>query len=176
VLYGRHEQLLELDGLYHYFYSKDKVSAKLEPGNPNYELAWGSAAIIDYLERLGQDEGRPAIKRAFEAIAEHETKIGEQLLSWLGARNDIRIVGERGSSAALRVPTISFCVEGKAPGDIVRRIDQEKIGVRHGDFHSRRLIEALGLARGGPIRVSMVHYNTESEVGRLIRTLDMAMR
>ena len=43
VMYGRHDHLLELDGLYHYFYGKEKVSAKLEPGNPNYELAWGSA-------------------------------------------------------------------------------------------------------------------------------------
>ena len=33
VMYGRHAQLLELDGLYHYFYGKEKVSAKLEPGN-----------------------------------------------------------------------------------------------------------------------------------------------
>ncbi len=34
------------------------------------------------------------------------------------------IIGERGSASALRVPTISFTVEGKAPGDIVGRIDQ----------------------------------------------------
>ena len=79
----------------------------------------------------------------------HEAGIGEQLLSWLRARNDVRIIGERGSASALRVPTISFTVEGKAPSDIVGRIDQAKIGVRHGDFHSRRLIEALDLAPGG---------------------------
>lgn len=39
VLYGKHEELLELDGLYHYFYGREKVPAKLEPGNTNYELA-----------------------------------------------------------------------------------------------------------------------------------------
>ena len=48
--------------------------------------------------------------------------------------------------------------------------------MRHGDFHSRRLIEALDLAPGGPIRVSMVHYNTQAEVTRLIEALDGAMR
>jgi len=176
VMYGRHDHLLELDGLYHYFYGKEKVSAKLEPGNPNYELAWGSAAIVDYLERLGDGKGRRAIERAFEAIATHEAGIGEQLLSWLRARNDVSVIGERGSASALRVPTISFTVEGKAPSDIIGRIDQAKIGVRHGDFHSRRLIEALNLAPGGPIRVSMVHYNTQAEVTRLIEALDGAMR
>ena len=63
VMYGRYAHLLELDGLYHYFYGKEKVSAKLEPGNPNYELAWGCAAIVDYLETLGEGEG-PAGDRA----------------------------------------------------------------------------------------------------------------
>jgi cysteine desulfurase family protein (TIGR01976 family) len=176
VMYGRYAELLELDGLYHYFYGKEKVSAKLEPGNPNYELAWGSAAIVDYLETLGEGEGRAAIERAFGAIADHEARLGEQLLSWLRARNDVRIIGERGSEPRLRVPTISFTVEGKASSDIVGQVDTAKIGVRYGDFHSRRLIETLGLASNAPIRVSMVHYNTPAEVTRLIEALDGALR
>jgi cysteine desulfurase family protein (TIGR01976 family) len=176
VLYGRHDLLLELDGLYHYFYGKEKVSAKLEPGNPNYELAWGSAAIVDYLETLGHGTGRPAIERAFEAIAAHEAEISERFLSWLRTRNNIAIIGDRGADAAVRVPTISFCIKGKAPGDIVSHVDAGKIGIRHGDFHSRRLIEVLGLAPNGAIRVSMVHYNTIAEVDRLIDALDQAIR
>lgn len=51
-----------------------------------------------------------------------------------------------------------------------------RVAVRHGDFHSRRLIEALGLAPGGVVRVSMVHYNTLDEVDRLIAALDAALR
>ena len=175
IMYGRHEHLLELDGLYHYFYGKDKISSKLEPGNPNYELAWGSVGIVDYLETLGAGNGREAIERGFDDIAEHETAIGEQLLSWLRARNDVRIIGERDCTVALRVPTVSFCVEGKSPGDIVRGIDRHKIGLRYGDFHSRRLIEALGLGKAPPIRVSMVHYNTHAEVDRLIEALDVEL-
>ena len=172
IMYGRYEHLLELDGLYHYFYGKDKISAKLEPGNPNYELAWGSVGIVDYLERLGNGAGRKAIERGFDDIAEHETIIGEKLLSWLRTRNDVKIIGERDCTAALRVPTISFCVEGKSSAEVVSAVDQHKIGVRYGDFHSRRLVEALGLAPSGPIRVSMVHYNTCEEVERLIEVLD----
>ena len=117
-------------------------------------------------------KGRPAIERAFAAIADHEARLGEQLLSWLRARNDVRIIGERGSEPALRVPTISFTVEGKASSDIVGQVDTAKIGVRYGDFHSRRLIETLGLASNAPIRVSMVHYNTPAEVTRLIEALE----
>jgi cysteine desulfurase family protein (TIGR01976 family) len=175
MLYGRHDHLLELDGLYHYFYGKDKVPGKLEPGNPNYELAWGTAGIVDYFEELGGGKGRVAIARAFAAIAAHEALIGERLLGWLRQRNGIRIVGPRGSEAAERVPTIAFTLEGHDQTEVVQAIDAHKIGIRHGDFHSRRLIEALGLAPGGVIRVSMVHYNTLEEVDRLIARLDAAL-
>ena len=63
VMYGKHSHLLELDGLYHYFYGRDKVPMKLEPGNTNYELAWGSAGIVDYLDRLNPspDGARPPL-------------------------------------------------------------------------------------------------------------------
>lgn len=176
VLYGRYELLRELDGLYHYFYGKEKVPAKLEPGNPNYELAWGSAAIVDYVERLGGGTGRGAVEAGFEAIARHEAIICERLLAWLRARNGVRILGPRSADAARRVPTISFMFDGQNSKEIVERLDACMIGVRHGDFHSRRLAEALELGPEGPIRVSMVHYNTADEVDRLIEALEVGTR
>ena len=45
--------LLELDGISLYFYGREKVPQKLEPGNVNYELSWGAAGIVDYLAELG---------------------------------------------------------------------------------------------------------------------------
>ncbi len=176
AMYGRHDHLLELDGLYHYFYGKDKVPAKLEPGNPCYELAWGTAGIVDYFETLGGGSGRAAIESAFEKITAHEAAIGERLLSFLRDRNGVRIVGSRTSDPVLRVPTISFTVDGRSPEEIVLKTDKSKIGIRHGDFHSRRLAEAIGLGAPGALRVSMVHYNTADEVDRLIEALSQAMQ
>ncbi|MBL4786463.1 MAG: aminotransferase class V-fold PLP-dependent enzyme, partial [Cohaesibacteraceae bacterium] len=57
VMYGKYDLLLELDSLYHYFYGKDKVPGKLEPGNPNYELAYSSTGIVDYLIETGEQAG-----------------------------------------------------------------------------------------------------------------------
>ena len=34
ALYGRYEALLELDGLHHWFYGKDRVPMKLDPATP----------------------------------------------------------------------------------------------------------------------------------------------
>ncbi|MDX7950597.1 cysteine desulfurase-like protein [Lichenihabitans sp. Uapishka_5] len=177
VMYGKHDRLLELDGLYHYFYGRDKVPAKLEPGNANYELAWGAAGIVDYLDALGGGTGdRAAITRAFDAIAVQEESLSERLLGYLNGRNDVRIVGHRAGDAALRVPTIAFKLDGRHSDAIVRDVDAAAVGIRFGDFHSRRLVEHLGLAAdGGVVRVSMVHYNTLEEVDRLVAALDRAL-
>ena len=177
VMYGKYEKLLELDGLYHYFYGREKVPMKLEPGNTNYELAWGSAGIVDYIDTLGGGTGdRGAVDRAFNKIAAHETLLGEKLLAYLRDRNDVRIIGRRDSATDRRVPTIAFKADGRDSAEIVRATEADQIGIRFGDFHSRRLIEHLGLADGnGVLRVSMVHYNTLKEVDRLIGSLDQAL-
>ena len=76
-----------------------------------------------------------------------------------------------------RVPTVSFKVEARDSADIVSTVDRHGLGIRHGDFHSRRLVERLGLHEGsGVVRVSMVHYNTLGEVDRLTAALDEALR
>ena len=123
VLYGRHAQFVELDGLYHYFYARDQVPAKLEAGNANYELAWGCTGIVDYIDALGGGTGdRAAIACAFDAIAAHEETIGERLLAFLRARNDVQIIGRRGSARATRVPTISFKVRDRDSREIVASV------------------------------------------------------
>ena len=106
---------------------------------------------------------------------EHETALGERLLTWLRGRRDLRIVGEDRAHAG-RVPTVSFVAPGRDPAALIGRMDAAKVAIRHGDFHSRRLIEALDLAPLGVVRVSMAHYNTMEEVDRLTETLDAALK
>lgn len=180
LLYGKYAHLLELDNLYHYFIAKDRIPYKLQPGNPNYELSYGAIGIVDYLEELGDRMGaaatapsRPRIERAFEAIAEHEEVLASRLLDFLATRPGVRIIGDRTADRATRVPTISFVVEDKDSQAIVRHIDAKSIGIRFGDFHSRRLVQHLGLLEphNGVVRVSMVHYNTVDEIDRLIEGL-----
>lgn len=180
VMYGRYDLLAELDGLYHYFYGKEKVPTKLEPGNANYELAYSSVGIVDYLALLGGADAsasvRSQIARAFCDITDHEMIIGEQLLDYLRGRKDCQIIGRPSADDTERVPTISFKVTGQESGEIARRMDEHKIAIRFGDFHARRLIEFLGLERdGGVVRVSMTHYNTVGEVDALITALDTVL-
>lgn len=178
LLYGKYDLLLELDTLYHYFYGKDKVPGKLEPGNPNYELAYSTCGIVDYLVSLGEQAGetgstRQKIEAAYGAITAQEDALTERLLTYLRSRNDCTIVGQSMNRDSIRVPTIAFRFDGREAGEVCKAMDAEKIAMRFGDFHSRRLAEYLGLTdHGGMLRVSMVHYNTLDEVDRFTAALD----
>jgi len=178
LMYGKYDLLYELDPIYHYFYGKDKVPAKLEPGNPNYELAYSTCGIVDYLVSLGEQAGetgsvRQKIEAAYLAITAQEDALTERLLTYLRSRNDCMIVGQSANHESRRVPTIAFRFDGREAGEMCRAMDAEKIAMRFGDFHSRRLAEYLGLTdHGGMLRVSMVHYNTLEEVDRFTAALD----
>ncbi len=177
MMYGKYDLLCELDGVYHYFYGKDKVPGKLEPGNPSYELAYSTDGIVDYLAALGARHGgtgdrRAKVAAAYAAITRHEDRLTERLLSWLNARNDCRVIGETVNERSTRVPTIAFKFDGLESGAVARAMDDHGIAIRFGDFHSRRLVEDLGEdGAGGVLRVSMVHYNTLEQVDRLTSAL-----
>lgn len=180
VLYGKYDALLALDNLYHYFIASDRIPYKLQPGNPNYELSYACLGVTEYLENLGRRHGaspeaapRAAIEAAFEAMAGHEEALAARLLDFLGTHPGVRVLGPATAARDVRVPTVSFVAAGRRARDIVHHTDALGIGIRHGDFHSRRLVEHLGYGGDdGVVRVSMVHYNTIDEVDRLTRALD----
>jgi cysteine desulfurase family protein (TIGR01976 family) len=163
ALYGKRELLAGLRNINHFFIGDKEVPYKLQPGNVNYELVHTLPAVVEYLESLSFDE-----------VAAHEARLATRLLGFLGAVPGVRILGERAASAT-RVPTVSFVAEGRSSAEIVRAVDPHRIGIKHGDFYARRLVESLGLADGGVVRVSMVHYNTIEEVDRLIAALEPAL-
>lgn len=177
ILYGKYDLLRELDGQYHYFYGKDKVPGKLEPGNANYELSYSTVGVVDYLVGLGEAQGavgsrRDRLEAAFRAITAQEDALTRRLLTYLGGRNDCRVIGGAMTGDSSRVPTISFKFDGQDSGAVARAMDAYGMAIRFGDFHSRRLIEDLGeMGDSGVIRVSMVHYNTLDQVDRLTAAL-----
>ncbi|TGD42638.1 cysteine desulfurase-like protein [Pseudotabrizicola sediminis] len=179
ALYGKYDLLRHKAGnVNHYFYGEDKVPGKLEPGNANYELAYGCLGVIDYLEAFAaahgaNAKGRPAVEAAFEIFAEHEAALSARLLDYLNARADVTVIGDTSADKHRRVPTISFTIDGLTAEQVVRAIDPSGIGIRHGDFHSKRLVESLHLPGGNAvIRASAVHYNTIDEIDRLITLLE----
>ena len=178
VLFGRRDRLADVASQNHFFVGADAGPAKLEPGNPSYEVAYASAGIVDYLEELGGAAAPAAadpIDAAFEAIEAHEAALGAPLLAFLRRRPGVRVLGEP-EMTPTRVPTISFAVDGLTAPQVVAGVDPHGLGIRHGHFYAKRLSDALGLTEaGGVVRASMVHYNSVEEIERLVDVLDRVL-
>jgi selenocysteine lyase/cysteine desulfurase len=136
-------------------------------------MAYSVCGIVDYLCELGERSGetgsvRDKIVAAYDAITTQENALTERLLSYLRGRNDCVVIGQADNRDGTRIPTISFRFDNRNAEEVCKIIDREKIAIRFGDFHSRRLVEYLGLSdNGGALRVSMVHYNTIEQVDHL---------
>ncbi len=123
------------------------------------------AAIPSIISYFGPDR-----KRFWEGVAGHEERLQEILLGYLRGRGDVTVWGVREGRRALRVPVISFTVEGRGSREIVEKIEgRSNFGCRWGHFYSKRLVEeVLGLGEEGVVRVSLVHYNTGESFYSLI--------
>ncbi|MEX6666103.1 cysteine desulfurase-like protein [Pseudomonas sp. W2-17] len=181
VMWGKREALLELPSLNHFFIGQEVIPYKLQPGNLNYELSYGCIGISDYLIDVGRRLGasgseRQLMQAAFDAFEVQEDLLAETLLAFLRETPGVRIIGKSRVTDGDRVPTISFVVEGIQSEAIVRRVDNQRMGIRFGDFYARRLIEQLGLTPyGGVVRVSIAHYNSVDELNRLVEHLAQAI-
>ena len=167
IMYGKSELLESIPGINHYFIQS--VPYKFQPGNFNFELTYAVQGVVDYLTELGENN----ITVAYSKIADHEEKLSEKLLNYLNQKPQIKMIGNPSSDKEIRVPTISFIHNDLKSSEIVTKTDPFNIGIRYGDFYARRLIEDQDLtAKDGVVRVSMVHYNTEEEINRLITAFD----
>lgn len=179
MLYGKKAHLMGLPGINHFFIENDNVPYKFQPGSVNYELAYGLLGLGDYFTCFAEHHGftgkgvRETAAFTFDGFAEHEEALSKRLMDFLNAKPNVRVIGRTEAARSVRMPTVSFVVKDTISSSVTLKVDEHKIGIRHGDFYARRLIEDLGLMpQDGVIRVSMVHYNTLEEVDRLIKVLD----
>jgi len=57
------------------------------------------------------------------------------------------------------------------PHDAAVALGEQGIAVWDGDFYATGLIERLGFASTGVLRIGLTHYNTRAEVDRFIAEL-----
>jgi cysteine desulfurase family protein (TIGR01976 family) len=152
----------------------DVTPDKLEAGTYVYENVAGMEAVVGYLDRLGQRAGAPAtasrparIRAAMDAIAAYERTLSAALLRALSSIDGATVYGVADPRRLDdRVPTVSFTVRGAVSSSIATDLARQGIGARSGHMYAPRLLQRLNLMPGGLVRVSLVHYNTVSEVER----------
>ncbi len=181
ALYGRREIM---DGLQ--AYKVRPASHRFETGTGNFEGYAGAVAAVEYLADLGVRYGgaaagagrRERVLAGMGAIRAYELGLYRHLVARLEAIEGIGIVG-LASEADMerRTPTAAITIAGIAPRAAAERLGERGIAVWDGDFYATGLMERLGLAPDGVVRIGLTHYNTRAEVVRLAEELaEMAAR
>lgn len=183
-VYGPHLGLLwvhpdrraELDSLNHHFIAETTLAAKLEPGGLQHEAVASLPPILDYLEELGGSSADASLERAFTRVADREAELVAPLLEFLASWDRVHILGRASANPKLRVPTVSFTVDGLRSSEIPILVDEHRVAIRYGHFYAHQFVRDLGLLdRDGVVRASLLHLNTPEEVDRLIAALADAL-
>ena len=106
-------------------------------------------------------------------IRRYEMALYRRLAEGLAALPGIRVHGISDPTRFDdRTPTAALTFDGVAPRAAAEALGRQAIAAWDGDFYATGLIERLGLAtRGGVLRIGLTHYNTATEVDRLLDAL-----
>lgn len=132
---------------------------KFEAGTPAIAEAVGLGAAIDYVSRLD----RKAMEAAENALLERANCLIETVPG-------MSVIG----TAKLKVPVMSFKIEGLHPSDIGTLLDQQGIAIRTGHHCAMPLMDFYGVP--GTARASFAFYNTLDEVDQLFTALQKIQR
>jgi len=137
---------------------------RFEAGTQSHEAIAGATAAIDYLRELGGG----SLDTAFDAIEEHETRLGARFLS--GLPDGVELYGIRTPEG--RTPTFCFNVAGRGPREVAELLGEQDLYVWDGNYYALEPMRALGIDdTGGAVRAGFLHYTTEEEVDRLLEAL-----
>ena len=171
AVYGRREILEALPA-----YKVRPSDHKFETGTGNFEGYAGAAAAVEYIASLGTAYGgtaaaatrRERVLAGMTAIRAYELELYRHLAQRLEAIRRVRIYGLTSEAdMTRRTPTAAITIEGVTPREAATALGRKGIAVWDGDFYATGLIERLGLAPDGVIRIGLTHYNTRAEVDRL---------
>lgn len=180
VMWGKQSVLDTLEPQGHYF-NRDLPRYKFNPAGPLHAEIAALEGIGEYIETVYDhhfNDMEPDLhtkaSRVFDLFAEYETAQANRILEAIKAIPGSRIIGSDHAVAGSRAATIAFAVDGMSSSDAVRKLVEKDIAVRNGDFYAVRCLEALGIqdTTDGIVRISLVHYNTEEDVSRLVEGLE----
>ena len=163
----------------HHF-NADAPRKRMAPAGPDHAQVAAAGAVLDYVEATtpGYDgDLRGACEAAKDAWQSHETALLQPVLRWLDARSDVRVVGPTEASAGMhRCPTVAFAAEGQQSAQVAAGLVDHGIMASAGDFYAPRVLDGVGLdVANGVIRVSWVHYTSQSDIDHLLTALEQVL-
>ncbi|MDX1584750.1 MAG: aminotransferase class V-fold PLP-dependent enzyme, partial [Thermoanaerobaculia bacterium] len=102
-----------------------------------------------------------------------EAKLTARLIEGIESNPKLRVLGRGAQEIEERSAVVSIVSDGPRPAELASRLAERQIAVGAGHFYAVRLLQALGIdPERGVLRASLVHYNTEEEVDRLLDALE----
>ena len=178
LLYGKKEILNQLPNQNHEFL-EGEVPYTLNPGGPNHEELASLIGINEYFINLYNHHFNNEktttlnkVKKINELISNHEEMIANPLLKYIETRSDIKLIGKNKIENKNRAPTIAFTIDNFSSKIISSKLVENGIATRNDNFYAWRCLKALNIdIHDGVVRTSMVHYNTQEDVDKLINIL-----
>ncbi len=146
------------------------VPERFERGTPAFELLAGVSTAVDWLAGLVDVPGdrRAQILAAMQTIEARLDGLLARALTGLAEIPSARVLG----APRRRTPTISFRLGEHAPSAISKGLARRGISVWDGDNYAYELMRRFGMHEsGGAVRASIVLYNDEADVDRLLEAL-----
>lgn len=190
VFYGK-KDLLESVDFPRLEPAPNTAPERAEMGTQNHEGIAGAAAAVDFYASLAggtdfslcndatADPGntdlslchsrRQLLQSAFKGLREHSSAQVKRLWEQLSNIKGVRLYGPPPEVA--RTPTVSFVVKDVASTEVARRLAERGLFASHGDFYAQTVIERLGLAPEGLVRVGCACYTSDDEIERLIEAV-----
>jgi cysteine desulfurase family protein (TIGR01976 family) len=167
IVYGRTEAVAALD-VPRLEPAPDWVPEILETGTQNHEGIVGAAAAVEFLARIGGEQGprRERLARAMQALHARGEALLARLWNGLSAIDGVTCHGPLPGTP--RTPTISFQVRGHPSESVARFLAPRGVYVSNGDFYATTVARKLGVADEGLVRAGCSCYTTLEEVERLI--------
>jgi cysteine desulfurase family protein (TIGR01976 family) len=150
--------------------ASDEVPERFERGTAAFEQLAGVAAAVDWIAGLTDAAGsrRARVLAAMAAIERHLDGLAATAREGLAQIEGVRVLGR----AARRTSTISFTVRGVTPAAVAAALGDRGVNVWDGDNYAYELMDRYGLGdRGGAVRASLVLYNDEADVRRLVEAV-----
>jgi len=181
VFYGK-KDLLESVDFPKLEPAPDAAPERVEMGTQNHEGIAGAAAAVDFYASIagygtasGSDRTidstssrRAHLQSAFAGLRAHSAPQVTRLWEELSKTKGVTLYGP--PPQVERTPTVSFVIKNVSSTDVARRLAERGLFASHGDFYAQTVIERLGLAPEGLVRVGCACYTSDEEIERLIDT------
>jgi len=113
------------------------------------------------------------IRPEYDAIRQHEESLADRFLHGLERIPAWRVWGITDRAQFnKRVSTFGLTHRTKTAAEVATALGAEGLFAWSEHFYAMNLIETLGLARVGMLRIGYLHYNTAEEVDRTLDALE----